>query len=102
MDLESAQVFDKVGRYITTLLLFSQSEPFHLLDGSQADLNLLLPYRRMIRFKLKAPLPNCLIGDPSKRDGVRYTFATAGSCLYLARKERTKPPQPEVSTSTST
>jgi hypothetical protein len=43
MDLKSAQVFDKVGRYITTLLLFSQSEPFHLLDETRSDLNLLLP-----------------------------------------------------------
>jgi hypothetical protein len=31
-------------------------------------------------------LSNCLIGDPSKRDDFKYTFAEVGSCLYLAGK----------------
>lgn len=86
MDLESAQVLDgsREVRYNITSLF--ASEPFHLLDGPQSDLNLLLPYRKMIRFMLKAPLTNCLIGNPSKRDDFKYTFATVGSCLYLADK----------------
>jgi hypothetical protein len=52
MDPESAQVLDKAGRYVQHYFPFRKRAL--LPSRRQSDLNLLLPYRKMIRFMLRA------------------------------------------------